>query len=140
MTGFRNATWLISAVVAATVAAPAYSQTLEQQEQMNQLDKALGEIDKARALIEIIDKERRSQCMAAVANESLCDCLGRNLPVVVNFVGYVTIVTQTKNELKYDTLSAEDKGIVDNTRKARDQCLAQAASPGPAGRRQTTTK
>ena len=78
--------------------------------------------------------------MAAVAHESLCECLGRNLPVVVNFVGYVTIVTQTRNELKYDTLSAEDKGLVDNTRKARDQCLAQVGSPSPAGRRQTTTK
>ena len=60
--------------------------------------------------------------MAAVANEAFCECLRQKLPWPLNFVGYVTIVTQTKKELKYNTLSAEDKVIVDVARKARDQC------------------
>jgi hypothetical protein len=41
--------------------------------------------------------------MASVASEAFCECLGKNLPVVINFVNYVTIVTQTKEELKYNS-------------------------------------
>jgi hypothetical protein len=70
-----------------------------------------------------METEKRLQCLTAVANEPFCECLRRNLPVVINFLGYVHIVTQTKEELKYNTLSAEDKKIVDSTRNARDQCI-----------------
>ena len=56
MAGFRNAMWVVSALVAAIVVVPAYSQTLEQREQLNELDKAIGDIDKARALIETMGK------------------------------------------------------------------------------------
>jgi hypothetical protein len=100
--------------------APAYPQNLEQQEQMN---KVLGAIDQLGSTIDKIAKERRLQCIAAIANEPFCECLGRNLPVAINFVNYVALVTQTKEELKYNTLSAEDKQIVDNTRAARDECV-----------------
>jgi hypothetical protein len=86
-------------------AVPAYSQSLEQQEQLNQLDKTLSAIDQLKALTVRMGKEKRLQCMTAVANEPFCECLGRNLPVVVNFVTYVTIITQTKEELKYSALS-----------------------------------
>jgi hypothetical protein len=105
------------------LAAPAYPQNLEQQEQMN---KVLGAIDQLGATIDKIAKERRLQCIAAIANEPFCECLGRNLPVAINFVNYVALVTQTKEELKYNTLSAEDKQIVDNTRAARDECVKGA--------------
>src|SRR5262245_28852693 len=70
--------------------------------------------------------------MAAVASEAFCECLGQKLPVAINFVDYVGIITRTKEELKYSTLSAEDKGVVDITRKARDQCVGQVASPAAA--------
>jgi hypothetical protein len=105
------------------LASPAYSQTLEQQEKLNQLEKALGTIDELEKSIERFSRQRLAQCITAVASKPFCDCLGQHLPVVVNFVGYVTIVTQTKEELKYDRLSAEDKRVVDNTRLARDRCV-----------------
>jgi hypothetical protein len=112
-----------TAIALMTFSAPAYSQTLDQQEQLNQREKVFETFDKLESLINKIAKERRLQCMAAIANEPVCECLGQKLPVVINFVQYVAIVTQTRDELKYNTLSAEDKQIVDNTRNARDQCL-----------------
>jgi hypothetical protein len=66
---------------------------------------------------------KKMECVTAIANEALCECLTRNLPVTVSFVNYVVIVTQTKEDLKYASLSAEDKSIVDNTRNARDKCV-----------------
>ena len=112
-----------TAIALMTFSAPTYSQTLDQQEQLNQRDKVLGAIDKLESLINTMAKEKRLQCMAAIANEPICECLGQKLPMVINFVQYVAIVTQTRDELKYNTLSAEDKQTVDDTRKARDQRL-----------------
>ncbi len=72
-----------------------------------------------------MSKEKKRQCLAAVANEAFCECLAQNLPVTVNFVNYVAIVTQTKEHLEYDKLSAEDKRAVDTTRSARDRCVSR---------------
>jgi hypothetical protein len=41
------------------------------------------------------------------------------------FVGYVSIVTRTKDDLGYDKLSPRDKQTIDITRNARDACLRQ---------------
>src|SRR5262245_55213723 len=132
MSELRKAMRLISVFVAVAFGTPTYSQTLEQQEQLNLFEKAISKADQLRALVERIGQERRSQCMAAVASEAFCECLGQKLPVAINFVDYVGIITRTKEELKYNTLSAEDKGVVDITRKARDQCVGQVASPAAA--------
>jgi hypothetical protein len=69
------------------------------QEQLNQREKVFGAIEKLESLINKIAKERRLQCMAAIANEPICECLGQKLPMVINFVQYVAIVTQTRDEL-----------------------------------------
>jgi hypothetical protein len=140
MSELRKAMRLIYALVAVAFATPAYSQTLEQQEQMNQLERAISKLDQLKTAVETMGQERRSQCMAAVASEAFCECLGQKLPVVINFVDYVTIVVRTREELKYNTLSAEDKGVVDNTRKVRDQCVGQVARPSPAARKPATPK
>jgi hypothetical protein len=120
---------LIFALVAIAFATPTYSETLEQQENLNQMEKADEVINQFENKVL---RERKSQCMAAVASEAFCECLRQKLPWPLNFVGYVTIVTQTKEELKYNILSADDKKVVDVARKARDQCLGQVAIPSPA--------
>src|SRR5262245_11528756 len=76
-------------------------------------------------------KEKRLQCVTAVANEPFCECLEQNLPVI-NFVDYVQIVTRTKEELKYNTFSGEEKAVVDKTRTVRDQCVRDVATMRPA--------
>jgi len=68
-------------------------------------------------------KTTKTQCLTAIANPKFCDCLTANLPVVINFVQYVAIVNQTKEDLQYNKQSKEDKAIIDNTRKARDACM-----------------
>lgn len=70
-------------------------------------------------------KATKTQCLTATASQKFCDCLSNNLPVVINFVQYVAIVNQTKQELKYDKQTKEDKDIIDNTRRARDVCTAE---------------
>jgi hypothetical protein len=63
-----------TAIALMTFSAPAYSQTLDQQEQLNQREKVFGAIEKLESLINKIAKERRLQCMAAIANEPICEC------------------------------------------------------------------
>jgi hypothetical protein len=104
-------------------AEPAVAQTLEEQEQLNQYDKAISALDNLKALTEKMTKDKKAQCMIAIANEPLCECISSNLPVVVNFVQYVSIITQTKDDLEYNKQSKEDKKIIDNTRATRDKCM-----------------
>jgi hypothetical protein len=63
------------------------------------------------------------QCLAAVANEALCESLAQKLPVSVNFLNYVAIVMLAKNDLRFKVLSAEGTQLVENTRNARAQCF-----------------
>jgi hypothetical protein len=114
------ATLVVIAVAFATIA---HSQTLEQQQRRNQIDRTINKLDQLKTLADSMEQERKFQCMAAVANKAFCECLGENLPVVLDFTNYVVIVTRTKVELKYSTLSADDKSVIDNTYKIRDQCV-----------------
>jgi len=105
------------------VASSASAQKLEDQERLNLFDKAIGALDDLKAITNKMSNAKRTQCLTAIANQKFCDCLTTNLPVVIDFVQYVGLVTQTKEELEYDKQSKEDKAIIDNTRKARDMCM-----------------
>jgi hypothetical protein len=106
------------------LAAPsAFAQKLDKQERLNQFDKAISAIDDLKALTNKMANTKKTQCLTAVAHQKFCDCLATNLPVVVDFVQYVALVNQTKEDLEYDKQSKEDKAIIDNTRKARDMCM-----------------
>ena len=101
---------------------PASAQKLEDQERLNQFDKAISAIDDLRNLTDKMTNAKRTQCPTAINNRKLCDCLSSNLPVVINFVNYVVLVNKTKDELGYDKQSKEDKAIIDATRRTRDTC------------------
>jgi hypothetical protein len=73
-------------------------------------------VDQATAL-------KKNQCMKAFGDMAFCNCIAEKSPVGVDFVGYVSIVAGTKDDFKYDQLSAEDKKVFDNTRVARDECV-----------------
>ncbi|MDA9506296.1 hypothetical protein XI09_16985 [Bradyrhizobium sp. CCBAU 11386] len=105
------------------LASPVCAQTLEQQERLNQFDKALSALEDLKSLSTKMTNTKKTQCLTAVANQRFCECLATNLPVVVDFVQYVALVNQTKEDLEYDKQSKEDKAIIDNTRKARDMCM-----------------
>jgi hypothetical protein len=100
------------------------AQTLQEQERL----KAMDDFDRAaKAALQAFDnvgKATKRQCLIAVANEALCSCLAEKLPMKINFVQYVSIITLTKEDLGYDRLSLDDKKVVDLTRATRDQCIA----------------
>ncbi|MEY9121320.1 hypothetical protein [Bradyrhizobium yuanmingense] len=105
--------------------APVNAQTLDEQERANQL----RQIEKLKqdvfAKADGMVLAKKSQCLAAIADEVVCECFGHQLPVIVNFVQYVAIVSKTKDELEYDKLKPADKMMVDYVRKARDACVSK---------------
>jgi hypothetical protein len=93
-------------------------------EEQKQASKKLGNIlDQMKNLFEELSLVTEGQCMLAVGNQTFCKCISQKTPQGIDFVGYVTILAKTKEELKYDTLSPQDKGIVDTARKAREVCV-----------------
>jgi len=110
-------------IAAVIISSSAFSQTLEQQERLNRIDKFMNATDEVLQLTQKMTKEKKLQCMTAIGNETFCECLSQNLPVPINFVQYTAIVTKTKEELGYEKASPDDKKIVDNTRAVRDKCI-----------------
>ena len=104
------------------IASSASAQKLDELERKQQLDKALSAIEDLSSLSGKMANTTKTQCLTAVANPRFCDCPSSNLPIVIDFVQYVALVNQTKEELQYDKQSKQDKEIIDNTRKARDAC------------------
>jgi hypothetical protein len=94
--------------IALAAVLPAHGQSLEQQEKTNQLIKSLSALSRLAAVIDESTNLKKLQCVTAIASEPLCECLSKHVPVSVDFVGYVSIVTRTKDELGYDKLSPED--------------------------------
>lgn len=116
---FRNV-----ALIALLFCGPALCQTLQEQEHQKAVDQFDSAAKAALQAAEDMSKATKRQCLTAIANEPLCACLAQRLPMTINFVQYVSIITLTKDELGYDKLSLEDKKIVDLTRGTRDRCIA----------------
>ena len=96
---------------------------LEQQEQLEartNFSELLGGL--ARNLVNDFTLKKH-QCMKAFGNVAFCECIAENSPTGVTFVGYVQIVSATKDDLKYDDLTPDDKKLVDATRASRDKCV-----------------
>lgn len=94
--------------------------SLELQEDMQKLDELQSDIPRA---IEQLTKRRQAQCVKAFGDFGFCKCLADRLPVAVDFLQYVVIVTNTKEDLKYNEHSTDDKAIIDKTRNVRDECV-----------------
>jgi hypothetical protein len=101
------------------------AQTLEEQERANTLDKIEQLKRDAFANVDAMVADKKAQCLSAVGNKAMCECLSVKLPVIVNFVVYVATVAKRKDELKYDTLKPEEQQLIDTIRRARDQCVPQ---------------
>ena len=110
-------------LIALIFSSPALCQTLQVQERQKARDQFDSAAKAALQALDDMGKATKRQCITAVANETLCTCLTEKLPIKINFVQYVSIVTLTKEELGYGKLSPDDKKVVDLTRGARDQCI-----------------
>jgi hypothetical protein len=113
-------------LIALLLGSPALCQTLQDQERQKAADEFDSAAKAALQAVEDMGKATKRQCLTAVGNEALCTCLTEKLPMRINFVQYVSIITLTKEELGYDKLSPDDKKMVDLTRSTRDQCIAKS--------------
>jgi hypothetical protein len=96
---------------------------LDTQEQAAQINRALTALDNYKASINQFVADKTAECMKAIGNPDFCSCIANKSPGNISFVGYVQIVTKTKEELEYDSLTPEHKKMVDLSRTARDQCV-----------------
>ena len=87
-------------------------QSLHELESTSQFEQALAAVD-------AIKHRKKLQCVLAIANGALCECLSRKLPVDTYFRSYASIANQEKEGLEYRQLSAADKNIV-------DQCVSES--------------
>jgi hypothetical protein len=100
--------WFIGVFIfAAVISSDAFSQqSLQQLEGMSQFEQALAAVD-------AIKQRKKLQCLLAITNRALCECLARKLPVDTYFRSYASIANRENEGLEYGRLSAEDKKIVD---------------------------
>jgi hypothetical protein len=106
--------WFVGIVISAVVMSSGAlsQQSFQQLESVSQFEQALAAVD-------AIKHRKHLQCVIAIANRALCQCLSRKLPVNIYFRSYVSIANQEKDGLEYGQLSATEKKIV-------DQCVSDS--------------
>jgi hypothetical protein len=94
-------------ILAAVISTDALSQqSFQQLEGVSQFQQALAAVD-------AIKRRKKIQCVLAIANGVLCECLSRKLPLDTYFRSYASIANQEKEGLEYQRLSTADRKIVD---------------------------
>jgi hypothetical protein len=85
-------------IFAVVIASDALSQqSLQQLESVSQFEQALAAVD-------AIKHGKKLQCVLAIANGALCECLSRKLPVDTYFRSYASIANQEKEGLRVRTI------------------------------------
>ena len=96
---------------------------LEDREREDTFKKVLSDLEKLQVLADELVATKKNQCMKAFGNMQFCDCIVDKIPMSIDIVQYVSIVSGTKVDFKYNSMSAEDKKVFDKTRQARDACV-----------------
>jgi hypothetical protein len=95
---------------------------LERLEQREAYEKLMSALKDVEVSLDAITRTRKLKCLKAFGNEAFCECLNTKLAVGLDFDGYITVITRTKDELKYDTFTKEDKALVDSAISTRNAC------------------
>lgn len=66
---------------------------------------------------------KMDHCMKAVAREKFCTCVSDNLPREVSFEQYVHTLVTAREKLGYETMTPEQKKVVDVTLDTREKCI-----------------
>lgn len=98
--------------------AAVFSSNALSQQSLRDLD-SVSEFERALRAVDAIKRQKQLQCVIAIANRPLCQCLSQKLPVGTHFRSYASIASQDKDGLDYKQLSAIDKRIV-------DQCVSDS--------------
>jgi hypothetical protein len=110
-------------------AAIAASQSIEQINQTEGLDKAQDALNQLRASIITISRTRAADCLKAFGNEGFCSCIGEKLPVAWSFSDYIAITTRTKEINGYDKMENDLKIAYDKVGPIRNACVAATVAP-----------
>jgi hypothetical protein len=96
-------------------------------DEIQKLDKLMGDLDNLKVLAEKISKEKYYKCLKAFGDSLFCQCIRDNLSVRTSFENYIMIVVSTKDEIGYQNLNDEDKKMVDMTYGVRENCVNKTA-------------
>ena len=87
------------------------------------LAKALGAYEETDLAITSMVEARVDDCLNAFGHTTYCECMDVRLAPGLPFMGYVHIVTKTRNEIGYNKLSDDEKAMVDSAYEAREICV-----------------
>jgi hypothetical protein len=97
--------------------------TADQLEQLQLFQRAQELLGTMKTTLEHKAKSDLLQCQRAIGHNEFCECLTKNLPIVVSFSAYISMLTSTKVDLNYGQLTSKQQLVVDKTLAARDQCV-----------------
>lgn len=116
----------VSLLLATNVFAAKQKMTIEQVEEKVMFDDFFQLAEDAMVRSKDRSDARLTQCLKAFGHLKFCECIKEKLPVYQSFDSYFFIITTPKDELNYENLDGDDKGLLDNTHKTRDICVKES--------------
>jgi hypothetical protein len=70
-----------------------------------------------------VAQDRERQCVQVFGDEDFCSCINSTLAKGISFQDYVNVLITPTDLLNYKELSPDNRKIVDNILRTRDQCI-----------------
>jgi hypothetical protein len=96
---------------------------LERLQEARALEEATAALDQLKMLVEKTGATKRFKCRAAFGRQQFCECIASKTPIGADFDMYIAVTTRSKDEIGYEKLGQEQRGVVDNTLNAREECV-----------------
>ena len=104
---------------------PPSIEELEQLESILRGEKLIDELEILRKSMKDMWAERRYDCLKAFGHREFCSCLNDNLSAFLTFDDYIISVTESKEELNYQSRAEDERNLIDNAIRVRDECVAK---------------
>ena len=88
-------------------------------------EEAMTLLNEMEVLMKKMTRQRSYQCLKVFGHSKFCNCINEKLAVGLSFGGYVQVLASTKEELGYSKFSEENKSLVDNALKVREECVTE---------------
>ena len=97
----------------------------ETMDQLRVQDEAIRKLEKLEVQLEDFGREFLYRCMRALGHTAFCVCIRDNGPATLGFQQFIAVASQTKAEVKFDSLSKDDKSIYLKVMEARNGCVTK---------------
>ncbi len=91
--------------------------------QLHQLAEAKRTAELLKNLINNATVDKKVACVMAFDSIKFCSCIADISSVGLDFYRYINIVTQSREELHYNEMSADNQQLVDLTYATREHCV-----------------